>query len=339
MSWLALPIDVEYIILDYLSHLSIRETDDTWKTPLSCLCVCRRWHATLQELLIRNNAASTLLAQLHKIGQIAVQRAAADYVARKTGADVSPRTRTAYSAWTLFYGSEKDHLSDDLERCTRIACARGDIASLRTCLDTGAPHNAWWMLMTALDSEHVETMRVILDGGYVGAEHRENMLVRILKRAVYRDQSAAVQLLLETGVRLGGVRCQILSGGQYHSVSLVSYAAFLGHAGVLRVLLAHGAEVEDPGFHIRPVNWAVTRDNLEMMEVFIEHGAVLGPRDNGEDWPLLWAVQSGSAEMVELLLKKTGMPRWGSALSNMLLRAVRDRGSDEISAVIASAKK
>ncbi|KAL2841141.1 ankyrin repeat-containing domain protein, partial [Aspergillus pseudoustus] len=344
-----LPIEIEDIILEELSHLTFDPSELEWRTTLSCLCVCRRWRETLQELLLRHNAAITLLKRLGKIGQLAVQRAAAAYAAARAqsddgvgtsaGAEISQcqRLQTRYLSWNKFYGEDlaTEHVADDLKRCAGTARAKGDVFSLRTCIEAGGPYGSVsWMLLGALDRSQTDIAKFLLEGDHL-VDQRGYLLGRLTASAVYQGKSEFVEIFLDHGADVDTINCQIPVEGRYHPVGLVSYAALHNHVEVLRVLFSRGFGVEDPAVKTRPLHWAIKHDNVEMMEVFIQHGAILNPRENGEDWPLLWAVQEGGPEMVRLLLHKTGLPRWGSHLRRVLSHAVQDRGSDEIKQVVA----
>ncbi|KAL3487989.1 ankyrin repeat-containing domain protein [Aspergillus germanicus] len=352
-----LPLDIEYLILAELSYLDDEPTLDEYKTIQRCLCVCSRWHSTLQELLIRNNPSGVLLCHLNKIGQIAVKRLAAEYVARTRNHHPDDDTTntnlpsqhvllqhpTPHSGGISNDGRGDEYctlLAKDLERCTRIAPRLGDLDSLRTCLESGAAYNSWWMLVDAVSHDRREMVQYILDAGYgfTDPERKRTCMTRLMQRAISNGRSEIVAIFLDRGfdARDSLVDPRVLVDGRYRSATLVSYAASQRQAGVLDVLLQRGLSVEDPGIPVRPVYFAVKHDHLEMMEVFIKHGVDLGPGESGKDWPLKWAVQSGSVEMVRLLLEHAPLPRWGRFVNKILLQAVEERGDDDIRQVLAS---
>jgi hypothetical protein len=198
--------------------------------------------------------------------------------------------------------------------------------------------------MVTLDRGYLAITEFLLQHGCVATEDENKvyMLGRLMTRAINEGKSAFVEVYIEhLGVEIERLYAAVLVEGIYRPVSLVSSAAFWNRTEVLRVLLSRGVGggVEDPRFHVRPLRWAIKHDNLEMMEVFIEHGAVLAPRDKGEDWPLLWAVRDGSPDMLALLLRKTSLPRWGSYLSRVFSRAVEERASDGIKQLVRLHKK
>ncbi|KAJ0422352.1 ankyrin repeat-containing domain protein [Aspergillus carlsbadensis] len=363
---LPLPLDIEYLILADLSHLGDHPTRDEYNTILRCLRVCSRWHSTLQELLIRNNPARSLLQSLNKIGQVAVERAAAEYVARKkqTHPDPNPNPDPGPASSNNRHGPQREistpefpatysariskdrhdlvFLSKDLERCAHIAPGIGDLVSLRTCLSAGVPYNSWWMLLVAVNHNETEIIKYILDAGYgfTDPEQKRSCLTRLMQRAVGKGHGEVVSIFLERGAadHLNNIDPRILIDGRYRSVSMVSYAAFQNQAAVLDILLRWGMGIEDPDVPYRPVYWAVKHDNLEMMGFFIRHGVDLARGKDGDerDWPLGWAVRHGSAAMVRLLLEHTPLPRWGRSWKKTLSRAVEERGDDEIRQVLAS---
>ncbi|KAL3447843.1 ankyrin repeat-containing domain protein [Aspergillus insuetus] len=217
----------------------------------------------------------------------------------------------------------------------------GDIDSLRTCLEAGAPYNSWWMLIDGVNHNQIEIIKYVLDAGYGFADRAKKQIcmTKLMQRAIVKGNSEIVGIFLDRGFDAGdSVDPRIFVDGRYYSVTLVSYAAFQDQVGVLVVLLQRGMGVEDPGVPVRPVYWAVKHDSLEMMKVFIEHKVDLGPgkSDEGENWPLKWAIKSGSVEMVRLLLQHTRLRRMGCPLKKMLCRAVQERGDDDIGRELAS---
>ncbi|KAL2842109.1 hypothetical protein BJX68DRAFT_270827 [Aspergillus pseudodeflectus] len=359
MSLTPLPLDIEYLILNELSHLSLYPTRDECRTILSCLCVCSRWHSTLQELLIRNNTARSLLRPLNKIGQIAVKRVAAEYVARKNHTHADPghtepdkrhgprrqgvdlEVPATYSA-RISENGDDTVLVKDLERCARLAPRLGDLDSLRTCLEAGAPYNynSWWMLIDGVNHNQTAIIKYILDASYGSPDPVKNRIcnAKLMQLAIAKGNVEIVGIFLDRGFGARDrVDPRILVDGRYYSVSVVSYAAFHNQVGVLEVLLQRGMGVEDPGIPVRPVYWAVKHDNVDMMKVFIRHKVDFGPGESaeGEEWPLKRAVQGGSVEMVRLLLEHTRLPRSGCSLKKILRQAVQERGDDAIDQELA----
>ncbi|KAL4916419.1 ankyrin repeat-containing domain protein [Aspergillus aurantiobrunneus] len=126
--------------------------------------------------------------------------------------------------------------------------------------------------------------------------------------AVFHGKTSVVDFLLSRGAD-PGTRVEVFVTEYQDSLSLVSCAAFQSDLDVLDVLLAWGLDVEDPGYHIRPVIWAVKEDNNGMLRLFLRHGVAIGPGENVNDWPLYCALHYGSTEIVELLLEKGGCRR------------------------------
>ncbi|KAL2783106.1 ankyrin repeat-containing domain protein [Aspergillus keveii] len=355
-----LPLDIEYLILEELSYLVDDPTLDEYRTIQNCLCVCSRWHSTLQELLIRNNPAGALLRHLNKVGQLGVKRLAAEYVARTRNHhpddDATTNTNTNSPSQRVILQHPKPYssgisndprgeeylavLAKDLERCTRIAPRLGDLDSLRTCLEVGAAYNSWWMLVDAVSHDRRDIVQYILDAGYgfTDPERRRTCMTRLMQRAINNGRREIVAIFLDRGfdARDSLVDARILVDGRYRSATLVSYAASQRQVGVLDVLLQRGLSLEDSGVPVRPVYFAVKHDDMAMMEVFIKHGVDLSPGESGKDWPLKWAVQGGSVEMVRLLLEHAPLPRWGRFVKKILLQAVEERGDDGIRQVLAS---
>ncbi|KAL4916420.1 hypothetical protein BDW62DRAFT_202750 [Aspergillus aurantiobrunneus] len=132
MSEHTLPFDIQYLILEKLSHID--RSKGTWLTILNYFCVSRQWHTSLQELLIQNNAAYTLLETSPHIGHIAVEKAVTRY---ETWGD----TADTYLLDQQDYSLTKDGLAQDLGACMRSACYSGFLPILQSCLVAGIPYN------------------------------------------------------------------------------------------------------------------------------------------------------------------------------------------------------
>ncbi|MGQ0603736.1 MAG: ankyrin repeat domain-containing protein [Anaerolineales bacterium] len=140
--------------------------------------------------------------------------------------------------------------------------------------------------------------------------------------AAYYQQPAIAQLLVERGVELdlfeacaaGALpRVQQLLAAQPESINAFSsdgfqplgLAAFFGHTEIVRMLLAHGAEVDVPArnrMRVTPLNSAAAGGHVAIAKLLIERGADVNARQEGGLVPLHSAAQNGQREMAELLL-------------------------------------
>jgi hypothetical protein len=250
-------------------------------------------------------------------GRFALERAVADYIASEAAwkdvenSDASPDWRpTAYSAKQSINPnyvprfSEKDPLVDDLEDCVRIAAFWGYVACLRIGLDAGFDYGAHYLVRNAITGGRLSVLELLLDGNY--ADINEKMEhTSALGFAVVEQKVAIVDLLLTRGAD-PNIRVYAFVTKFQHSLSLVSYAGFKNNTELMKVLLSHGLNLEDPEYNHRPIWWAICYNNIDMLRLFIEKGVDLGPTI-GIDWPLLDAVKFGHAEMVVMLLEKGGI--------------------------------
>ena len=78
-------------------------------------------------------------------------------------------------------------------------------------------------------------------------------------------------------------------------------AACEGHVEVVRVLLAHGANVNVPGWE-GPLHIAACEGHVEVVRVLLAHGANVDARDRKGSTALQFAASKGQVEVVELLL-------------------------------------
>ena len=86
-------------------------------------------------------------------------------------------------------------------------------------------------------------------------------------------------------------------------------ASYWGHVGVVRVLLARGAKLVQPGKTNTAMFWAVFNNRIEVVKLLLAApGArdALKTKDRGST-PLTWAIDHGRAEMVALL-RAAGAP-------------------------------
>jgi uncharacterized protein len=82
-------------------------------------------------------------------------------------------------------------------------------------------------------------------------------------------------------------------------------AAFFGHAHIVELLLARGAEVNSASANaqrVMPLHSAVAGQHVEVARMLLEHGADVNAKQQDEFTPLHEAAQNGQLEMIQLLL-------------------------------------
>lgn len=318
----ALPFDVQYLILGELSQRTQSQLcQSDWQSIVNAMCVCResrrqiitpqklteigRWYDSMRRLLIQNHPASALLEACKPAGTFALEQLAGDYTTREN-TTTSSWTPTTYSARLcrrqakVADGNVGDVLADDLRNCMCVVALLGDVDCLNIALKTGVDSRDCFRPYI-ITGGHIPVLEFLLDGGYIDINTKTE--TSLLADAVLNEKADVVSFLLARGADTN-IR---LSGDSETSLSPVSYAASRGNLEILKILLSHGAEVEDPEADHRPIWWAIFHRNLDMARLFIDNGANLSPEMPGA-WPLCEAVSRGHAGMVRLMLEAGGMP-------------------------------
>lgn len=88
------------------------------------------------------------------------------------------------------------------------------------------------------------------------------------------------------------------------------YAGHFGHASVIRVLLAAGAEVgfQDPRYRLSALMMAANQDHVDAVKVLLEAGAPLDQQDYAGFSPLMFAAEQGHLEVARALLDAGANP-------------------------------
>lgn len=113
--------------------------------------------------------------------------------------------------------------------------------------------------------------------------------------AVRKGDAKAVEDFLNKGV-------SVEAKWRYDQTALFP-ASDRGHVEVVKVLLAHGANVnaEDSFYHATPMTWATSNDHPEVVQLLLEKGA------KGKGDALGYAVDKKHPELVEWILKQGGI--------------------------------
>lgn len=114
--------------------------------------------------------------------------------------------------------------------------------------------------------------------------------------AVYNNQPAAVQLLLDNGA---DIAAQDMSGN-----TALMGAAFRGYQEVVQMLLDKGADVNQRNFQgAAALTFAATFGQMEIAKMLLDKGADLWVEDTRGKNPLDHAVMQENVAMVDLLEK------------------------------------
>ena len=134
--------------------------------------------------------------------------------------------------------------------------------------------------------------------------------------AARKGDAATVKSLLERGV-------DVNTKFRYGATAL-SYAADKGHVEVVKILLAHKADlnVKDTFYGATPIIWAAQKGHAKVVEALLEAGA------QGRDDALLIGAGGGALELVKIVLSKGGLK--AETLSNALAAAMRNNNAELI---------
>lgn len=83
-------------------------------------------------------------------------------------------------------------------------------------------------------------------------------------------------------------------------------AALAGEANLCRLLIAHDADVNKPGW--TPLHYAATNAHLQVMQLLLDHHAYIDAESPNATTPLMMAAHYGNASAVKLLLEAGADP-------------------------------
>lgn len=199
------------------------------------------------------------------------------------------------------------------------AARRGQVAVLRDLLDRGADlrNVGTQSLRAAADSrywgpqsnveqkEQLETLSLLLQRGVdVNSRNEEGLTALMLAARGEADPVAAVKTLLERGAdihaRCNCSQCDPRSGSQGCTALMI--AASRGHRDCVRLLLDHGAKVDEATDAKRTALMLTT--DAQVVRALLEKGADVNLRDAEGMTALMYAIRDPRAESeaVEALL-------------------------------------
>ena len=76
-----------------------------------------------------------------------------------------------------------------------------------------------------------------------------------------------------------------------------------------------------PASHDLPISMAILAENLEMVKLFVEHGSVIDAPSEDVTPPFVWAVQSGSLDILKFLVEKGAKLSFRSGKDMLLMAA------------------
>lgn len=184
------------------------------------------------------------------------------------------------------------------------AAARGDLPALNKLVGARADLNARdtqgrTPLHVATFARQTETIRALTQAG-ANLDLLENDRYDAVTIAAVADDEATLRLLLQ----LGASARQVTS--RYDGTALIA-AAHLGHAGVVRQLIAAGAPLD----HVNNLHWTALIESIVLgdggprhqatLKALLDAGASHALTDRQGNTPLQLARQRDFSEMVQML--------------------------------------
>jgi uncharacterized protein len=205
-------------------------------------------------------------------------------------------------------------------------------------------------LVTAITSGDVDTVRELVGADPALASARDSTGLPVVLLALFHQQRAAAEALLEAQPALGVLEAAAVGRADRlrelldadpearhartpEGFTPLGLAAFLGGPDVVRVLLEHGADANDDAdnqFGVRPVNAAAAAHDRETMRLLLEAGADPNARQQGGFTPLHEAAHTDDVEMAELLLAHGADPALAADDGRDSARMAADDGSTRV---------
>jgi ankyrin repeat protein len=210
-------------------------------------------------------------------------------------------------------------------------------------------------LVAAITAGDVESVRALVREDPARASARDGNGLPVVLLALFHQQRAAADALLEAEPELGVLeaaatgradRLQELLAADPAAIrqrtpegfTPLGLAAFLGGPDVVRLLLEHGADADDDAdnpFGVRPVHAAGAAHDHETMRLLLEAGADPNMRQGGGFVPLHEAAHSDDVEMARLLLAHGADASIAADDGRDSVRIAADDGSAGVASLLA----
>jgi uncharacterized protein len=205
-------------------------------------------------------------------------------------------------------------------------------------------------LVAAITGGDVDAVREMVRADPALASARDSAGLPVILLALFHQQRAAAEVLLEAEPELGVLEAAAAGRAERlrelldadpearhartpEGFTPLGVAAFLGGPEVVRVLLEHGADPDDDAdnqFGVRPVNAAAAARDHETMRLLLEAGADANARQQGGLTPLHSAAHTDDAEMAKLLLAHGADPAIAADDGRDSARMAADDGSARV---------
>ena len=210
-------------------------------------------------------------------------------------------------------------------------------------------------LVAAITAGDVDAVRELLREDRALAGARDGSGLPVLLLALFHQQRAVADVLLEAEPQLGvleaaaaghtGRLSELLDADPDaiaqrtpEGFTALGLAAFLGGPEAVRVLLEHGADADDDAdnpFGVRPLHAASAAHDHETLRLLLEAGADPNLAQRGGFVPLHTAAHTDDVEMARLLLDHGADPTLTADDGRDARRMAADDGSARVAGLLA----
>jgi len=183
-----------------------------------------------------------------------------------------------------------------------LAVQNGQVAAVALLLEHGANANASLrsgstLLHDAAMRDYPDIASLLLDHGADIEAGERGSRMSPLAQAAFSGSTETAAVLLQRGASVG-VRC-------WEGETPLHLAAKRGHVEVVRLLLDHGADIDEAGnaSHATALHCAVMKSQVEVGGLLLQRGADPNKKDEPGYAPLHWAAREGNALLVQRLLE------------------------------------
>ncbi|MBR7792122.1 ankyrin repeat domain-containing protein [Undibacterium sp. FT147W] len=120
----------------------------------------------------------------------------------------------------------------------------------------------------------------------------------------YRGESMLMTALRNNAMRVVDVLLQVpdlkINARAKNGDTALMVASFLGNADAIRKIIAHGAEVNQPGW--TALHYAAANGSVEAIALLLEHHAYIDTESPNKTTPLMMATRFGKLDAARLLI-------------------------------------
>ena len=234
----------------------------------------------------------------------------------------SPRNRG--SIFSLFTMDSRLRGNDRTSLCQ--AYLRGAAAFLLLLACAGAAAGVYEDMIQAIGLDDERTVANLLKRG-VDADTVAPDGSTLLMVAAKSGKPSMVKTLLTA-------RPRVNARNSFGETALM-LAAFGGHLEIVQLLLANGAEVNQPGW--TPLIYSAAQNRMDVARLLLKSGAEVNAHSGSGTTALMMAAREGHMSMVLLLMQHGADLDLKNEDGASALRLARDRGRKEIAELLSRA--